>query len=83
MIGIKLEFGGRLRDNGCRFALLIDPDHPIVQTAIRVPHDVVQDDQFLQLLAEGLSQGIGPEESPLAGRLLVRIGLVISLGLVV
>lgn len=52
-------------DNGGLLRLLVNLDHPVVQASVGVPHDVVEDDQFLQLLPERLLNCGRPEASPL------------------
>lgn len=52
--------------------LPIDLDHPVIQPSIRVPHNVVQDDELFELLPEGLFQSRRPDEIAGAWRLRLR-----------
>src|SRR5437773_12253347 len=51
---------GWTRDDGYFFTVPIDLNHPVVQSAICIPHDIIQDNQFLELFAERLLQTLGP-----------------------
>lgn len=55
-------------DNGGLLRLLVNLDHPVVQASVGVPHNVVEDDQFLQLLSERLLNCRRPEASSLVLR---------------
>lgn len=60
-LGIRIKMH-RLRHYRHLLGFPIHLDHPIVQTSVRVPHDVIQNDQLLQLLPESLLQGGRPDK---------------------